>query len=217
MGRCPPPRAAATARWPRRRSKTADGDYTLAYAGLGPLTNFSTATSADGGRTLVGSPVSESFPGVDRQWITFLDDKTAILTYNGTSPRGKTVQISTDGGLTYGPSFVATSDGGRIGQIRSFLPAGKTNRVTESIVYIPYSNGNNVKMAISTAGGVSGTGGTCTILNAGRSPDAGLRLRRPRRRGQHLLRLLGEGRRPRRLRRAGARRPCSRPARATST
>ena len=82
---------------------------------------------------------------------------TAVFTYNGTAPSGKTIQISTDGGLTYGPSFVATSDSGRIGQIRSFLPAGKTNRVTESIVYIPYSNGNNVKMAISRAGGVAGT------------------------------------------------------------
>lgn len=151
--------------------KNAAGDYTLAYAGLGPLTNFSTATSADGGKTLVGSPVSESYVGVDRQWITFLDAKTAILAYNGLAPSGKTVQTSTDGGLTYGTSRVITPDGGRIGQIRSFLPAGKTDRVADSVVYIPYSNGTRVKMALSKDGGK--TYGTCTVLDAGVSPDAG--------------------------------------------
>lgn len=147
------------------------GDYQLAYAGLGPLTNFSVATSGDGGKTLAGSPVSESNPAVDRQWITFLDAKTAILTYNGMLPSGKTVQTSTDGGLTYGPSKLATPDGGRIGQIRSFLPPGKTDRLKDSYVYIPYSNGTNVKMALSRDAGATYT--TCTILNAGNSPDAG--------------------------------------------
>ncbi len=43
--------ALATA--PKPNSK---GNYQLAYAGLGPLTQFSTFTSADAGRTLVGSP-----------------------------------------------------------------------------------------------------------------------------------------------------------------
>lgn len=151
--------------------KNTGGDYQLAYAGLGPLTNFSTATSPDGGRAIAGSPVSQSFPGVDRQWVTFIDAKTSILTYNGTAPSGKTVQTSTDGGLTYGLSKLATADGGRIGQIRSFLPVGKTNRVTESYVYIPYSNGTNVKMALSKDGGA--TYSTCTVINAGNSPDAG--------------------------------------------
>jgi len=151
--------------------KNAGGDYQLAYAGLGPLTNFSTVTSGDGGRTLAGSPISESNVGVDRQWITFLDAKTAILTYNGMVPSGKTVQTSTDGGLTYGTSKLATPDGGRIGQIRSFLPPGKTDRLKESYVYIPYSNGTNVKMALSRDAGATYT--TCTILNAGNSPDAG--------------------------------------------
>jgi len=151
--------------------KNTAGDYQLAYAGLGPLTNFSTVTSADGGRTLAGSPISQSNIGVDRQWITFLDAKTAILTYNGMAPSGKTVQTSTDGGLTYGLSKLATPDGGRIGQIRSFLPAGKTDRVKDSYVYIPYSNGTKVKMALSKDGGA--TYSTCSILDAGNSPDAG--------------------------------------------
>jgi hypothetical protein len=151
--------------------KNAGGDNTLAYAGLGPLTNFSTATSSDGGRTLTGSPISESNPGVDRQWITFLDASTAILAYNGSAPSGKTVQKSTDGGLTYGKSVVATSDGGRIGQIRSFLPADKTDRLTQSIVYIPYNSGNNVKLAVSLDSGT--TWKTCTAINAGVSPAAG--------------------------------------------
>lgn len=151
--------------------KNATGDYALAYAGLGPLVNFSTATSADGGRTLVGSPISESFPAVDRQWITFLDDKTAILAYNAVPTGGKTVQKSTDGGLTYALSKTASADGGRIGQLRSFLPAGETDRLTKSVVYIPYNSGNNVKLAVSVDSGT--TWRTCTTVNAGVSPAAG--------------------------------------------
>ncbi|MFN2540062.1 MAG: hypothetical protein ABR549_18180, partial [Mycobacteriales bacterium] len=80
--------------------KNAQGNYALAYAGLGPLTNFSTATSADVGRTILVSPISESVPGVDRQWIAFLDDKTAFFTYNQQA-LNKVVQKSTDAGLTY--------------------------------------------------------------------------------------------------------------------
>ena len=67
----------------------------------GELERADYAVSANVGRTIVGSPDSESIPAVDRQWIAFTDAKTAFLTYNHQA-LNKVVQKSTDGGLTYG-------------------------------------------------------------------------------------------------------------------
>jgi hypothetical protein len=151
-------------------NKNSAGNYALAYAGLGPLTNFATASSADAGRTLQVSPISESVPGVDRQWIAFLDDKTAFFTYNQMA-LNKVVQKSTDGGLTYDtPGVQAANEGGRIGQIRAFTPPGKST-ATQGVVFFPYSNGTFVKLAVSRDSGKSYT--TCVLANAGVSPDAG--------------------------------------------
>ncbi|MDT7550194.1 MAG: hypothetical protein QOE84_2588 [Actinomycetota bacterium] len=150
--------------------KNAKGNYTLAYAGLGPLTNFSTATSDDNGHTLAGSTVSESVPGVDRQWIAFSDDKTAFLTYNSTA-LNKVVQKSTDGGLTYDtPGTQAANESGRIGQIRAFLPPGVTD-ASKAFVYFPYSAGSKVKIALSQDGGK--TFSQCVAVNAEADPTAG--------------------------------------------
>ncbi|MCA1712205.1 MAG: hypothetical protein LC789_11435 [Actinobacteria bacterium] len=150
--------------------KNAKGNYQLAYAGLGPLTNFSTATSADVGKTLVGSSISESVPGVDRQWIAFSDDKTAFLTYNQQA-LNKIVQKSTDGGLTYNtPGATAANEGGRIGQIRAFLPPGVTDPA-KAFVYLPYSAGTKVKIALSQDGG--STFSQCVAVDAGVDPTAG--------------------------------------------
>jgi len=147
--------------------KNSDGHYQLAYAGLGPLTGFSTATSADTGRTLVGSPDSESIPAVDRQWIAFTDAKTAFLTYNHQA-LNKVVQKSTDGGLTYGPDVQVANEGGRIGQIRA-IPASITGG--KPWVYFPYSSGTLVKIALSKDGG--DTWSQCVAVDAQTSPDAG--------------------------------------------
>ena len=147
--------------------KNEEGHYQLAYAGLGPLTGFSTATSADTGRTLVGSPDSESIPAVDRQWIAFTDAKTAFLTYNH-SALNKVVQKSTDGGLTYAPPVQVANEGGRIGQIRA-IPASITGG--KPWVYFPYSSGTLVKIALSKDGG--DTWSQCVAVDAQTSPDAG--------------------------------------------
>jgi hypothetical protein len=150
--------------------KNARGNYQLAYAGLGPLTNFSTATSDDNGHTLAGSSVSESVPGVDRQWIAFSDDKTAFLTYNSNA-LSKVVQKSTDGGLTYDtPGTQAANESGRIGQIRAFLPPGVTDP-SKAFVYFPYSAGTKVKIALSQDGGK--TFSQCVAVNAEADPTAG--------------------------------------------
>ena len=150
--------------------KNSKGNYAVAYAGLGPLTNFSVATSADVGHTLVGSTISESVPGVDRQWIAFSDDKTAFLTYNQQA-LNKVVQKSTDGGLTYNtPGATAANEGGRIGQIRAFLPPGVTDP-SKAFVYLPYSAGTTVKIALSQDGG--STFSECVAVSAGVDPTAG--------------------------------------------
>ena len=150
--------------------KNAKGNYGLAYAGLGPLTNFSVATSEDNGKTLVGAPISESVPGVDRQWIAFSDDKTAFLTYNQLA-LNKTVQKSVDGGLTYNtPGVTAANEAGRIGQIRAFLPPGETD-AKKAFVYLPYSSGTKVKLALSQDGGA--TFSQCVAVDAGIDPTSG--------------------------------------------
>ncbi|HEU5034904.1 MAG TPA: sialidase family protein [Mycobacteriales bacterium] len=149
------------------KQRNAQGHYQLAYGGLGPLTGFSTATSADVGRTLVGSPDSESIPAVDRQWLAFSDAKTVFLNYNHTA-LGQVVQKSTDGGLTYSPPVVAATDGSRIGQIR-VIPKSITG--TKPYVYFPYDAGTKVKIALSKDGG--DTWSQCVAVDAEAPPSAG--------------------------------------------
>lgn len=151
------------------KQRNSQGQFALAYAGLGPLTNFSTFTSPDGGRTITGSPISESVPGVDRQWITFVDDKTAFLNYNQEALK-MTVQKSVDGGLTYdSPGVVASTDSGRIGQIRSWIPPGKS--AADAWIYFPYTSGVSVKLALSQDGGKSYH--QCIVVNDGVDTSAG--------------------------------------------
>ena len=149
--------------------KNAQGNYQLAYAGLGPLDNFSTFTSPDKGRTITGSPLSESLPVVDRQWIAFTDDRTAFLNYNRVL-FGQTVQKSTDGGLTYGPGTTVADDGGRLGQIRG-IAKGIVPGAPDAVVYFPYSAGNRVKLAMSLDNGA--TWSQCLAVDANIDPTAG--------------------------------------------
>ncbi len=122
-------------------------------------------------------PISESIPTVDRQWIAFTDDKTALFTYNG--PHGKTVQKSTDGGLTYGPPVTVSTDSGRIGQIRAVLRDSDGNVVSDgsvadpgkAVAYIPYNSGNKVRLVVTRDGGDTWDG--CTVVDAGVDPTAG--------------------------------------------
>ncbi|MCU1672322.1 MAG: hypothetical protein JWN77_435 [Frankiales bacterium] len=142
------------------------GQYTWAYTGLGPLTNFSTGTADDTGKTLHGSAVSESVPGVDRQWLVFTDAKTVFLNYNQLAA-GFVVQKSTDGGYSYGPRQVVATGGGRIGPMRAIT----TGDAKTAVVYFPYNRGNKVALAVSTDGGT--TFGNCIVGDAEVSPLAG--------------------------------------------
>jgi hypothetical protein len=146
----------------------AQGKYTLAYSGLGPLTNFSTFTSKDNGRTITASPISESPPGVDRQWHVFTGPETVFFNYNHLA-NGYTVQKSTDGGLTYGVAEDTGAGGGRIGPMRAVLSPDKDPE--KAIVYFPSYNGSTITVTRSLDGGASW--GTCIVTDSELNPSAG--------------------------------------------
>ncbi len=160
----------------------AEGKRQLAFIGLGPLTGFSTFSSPDNGRTLQRSPDQDGLAQtnqtslVDRQWLTFTDDRTVFLNYNAAlisaTAQGQVIQKSTDGGLTYGPQYSASTDGGRLGQIRA-IKEGVVPGVPadNDVVYFPYSAGTKVKLAMSLDGG--DTFSQCLAVDAGIDPTAG--------------------------------------------
>ena len=148
--------------------KNSAGHYNFAYTGLGPLTNFSTAVSADTGKTFTASPVSESPPGVDRQWVVFTDANTALFNYNHLT-QGYTVQKSTNGGLTYGAPVTTGNSGGRIGPMRAILH--KSKNANKAIVYFPSYKGTRITLDISLDGG--NTWKWCEVMDAELNPSAG--------------------------------------------
>ena len=148
--------------------KNSKGQYNFAYTGLGPLTNFGTAVSSDTGHTFTASPVSESPPGVDRQWVVFTDVSTAFFNYNHLG-KGYTVQKSTDGGLTYGPPIFTNHSGGRIGPMRAILSPDKDAK--KAIVYFPSIGGNNIRLDVSLDGGTTWT--FCDVIDTELKPEAG--------------------------------------------
>ena len=87
-------------------AKNSAGNYQYAYAGLGALSGFTTATSPDNGHTLtpggfdIAGGVTTDGGGADRQWQTFTDASTVLLSYNQQQPRNVVVVKSTDGGQT---------------------------------------------------------------------------------------------------------------------
>ena len=148
--------------------KNSSGHYNFAYTGLGPLTNFSTATSSDTGKTFLASPVSESPPGVDRQWVVFTDTNTALFNYNHLA-NGYTVQKSTDGGLTYGAPVFTGNSGGRIGPMRAILH--KSKAASKAIVYFPSYKGTRITLDVSFDGG--DTWRWCEVIDSELNPSAG--------------------------------------------
>lgn len=142
------------------------GLFQYAYAGLGPLTGFTTSTSPDLGHTITtagpqGNTNTAQGGGADRQWMAFLDDHTVLLSYNQQQPRNIVVQKSTDGGLTYlpGNDTVASPNPDFPGPMRS-MPANLVNPGQSG--YIAYYGWNSsdsdfsyVNFAISDTTGLS--------------------------------------------------------------
>jgi hypothetical protein len=117
--------------------KNPDGKYQYAYAGLGPLTGFTTSTSPDIGRTLfnagpAGNTNTAQGGGADRQWLTFLNDQDVLLNYNQQAPRNVVVQKSTDGGFSYvGAGAVAAGNPDFPGPMRT-IPADQVGAGTSA-------------------------------------------------------------------------------------
>jgi hypothetical protein len=137
-------------------AKNAQGHYEYAYAGLGALTGFTTSRSPDDGHTIANTPVNgNGLPGAtsngalaDRQWMTFTDDHTVLLSYNQQEPRNVVVQTSTDGGLTYSAvSSIAAPDADFPGPMH-FIPSSHT-------VVMPWTKGESVNLAVSRDGGAT--------------------------------------------------------------
>jgi hypothetical protein len=151
------------------KEKNAQDTYTLSYIGLADA-DFTTAVSTDYGASFAATPTTCS--GVtDRQWTTFLDDKTVFLIYNDLEPRATVVQKSTDGGLTwtgYGPcgpaaKKTAAENPDFPGPIRSIPEKG--------YVYFGYNRGNNVYLALSLDKG--DTWQSCLIAETENDPSNG--------------------------------------------
>lgn len=147
-----------------------EGFHTLSYVGLSGLANFAVATSPDEGRTFVSSPLSESIPGVDRQWTTFSDADTVWLNYNQVAPRAVTVQRSDDGGLTYSEPEVVSPNPGFPGPFRSLPPELNPAGNDLPAIYYPWTQGTAVRLAVSLDDGATFT--NCTVAEAEGNPGA---------------------------------------------
>ncbi len=128
------------------------GFFQYAYTGLGPLTGFTTSTSPDGGHSLAtagpqGNGNTAKGGLADRQWMTFLDDRNVLLSYNQQQPRNIVVQKSTDGGLTYNDldpdperqGVIAANDPNFPGPMRSMPAALVTPGAEGRIAYFGWN------------------------------------------------------------------------------
>jgi hypothetical protein len=143
-------------------ARNASGNYQYAYAGLGALSGFTTSTSANNGHSLASAGadanggITSNGVAADRQWMTFIDDHTVLLSWNQQQPRNVVVQPSTDGGLTYSPiTSVAAPDAEFPGPMRYIQ--------SQNVVYMPWTKGEEVNLAVSHDGGA--TWGDCKVAS----------------------------------------------------
>ena len=128
------------------------GNYQYAYAGLGALSGFTTSTSHNNGHSLAtagadaNGGITSNGVLADRQWMTFTDDHTVLLSWNQQEPRNVVVQKSTDGGLTY--SLVTS-----IAAPNAEFPGPMRFIASQNVVYMPWTKGEQVNLAVSHDGG----------------------------------------------------------------
>jgi 5-hydroxyisourate hydrolase-like protein (transthyretin family) len=153
-------------------AKNTDGNYQYAYTGLGALSGFTTASSPDNGHTLipggfdVAGGVTDEGGGADRQWMTFTDAQTVLLSYNQQQPRNIVVLQSTDGGQTYSPTAaIAAPDPDFPGPMH-YIPTNHT-------VVMPWTKGGQVNLAISSDNGTTWTDCEVAPTDAAGSGTAG--------------------------------------------
>jgi hypothetical protein len=140
-------------------TKNGQGNYQYAYTGLGPLTGFVTSTSPNNGHSIAtggpfGNGNTDEGGGADRQWMTFLDDHTVLLSYNQQVPRNVVVQRSTDGGLTYGVDAALAARNPR-------FPGPMRYDAAHNIAFFAWDrggpDGEHVNLSISRDGGLTWT------------------------------------------------------------
>jgi len=168
-------------------SPNSRGNYQYAYTGLGPLTGFVTSTSPNNGQSLTtggpfGNGNTDEGGGADRQWMTFVDDHTVLLSYNQQVPRNVVVQRSTDGGLTYLPDAALAARNPRFpGPMRYIEPSRK---FPKGVVFFAWdrgdADGDHINLSISQDRGVTWTDcfaavspGTTTLFSTADSDSAG--------------------------------------------
>jgi hypothetical protein len=168
-------------------AKNSRGNYQYAYTGLGPLTGFVTSTSPNNGHSLTtggpfGNGNTDEGGGADRQWMTFVDDHTVLLSYNQQVPRNVVVQRSVDGGLTYLPDAAIAARTPRFpGPIRYIEPSRK---FPNGVVFFAWDrggdDGDHINLSISQDRGTTWTDcvaavapGTTTLFSTADHDSAG--------------------------------------------
>ena len=145
-------------------STNSRGNYQYAYTGLGPLTGFVTSTSPNNGHSLAtggpfGNLVTDEGGGADRQWMTFVDAQTVLLSYNQQQPRNVVVQKSTNGGFTYDVASSVAARNPRFPGPMRFIPPAIAGG--QGIVYFGWdrggADGDHVNLSISTDRGTTWT------------------------------------------------------------
>ncbi len=146
------------------------GLFNYAYSGLGGLTNFAVAASSDTGHTLNPNPSSNSVPGVDRQWNTFVDADSVLLSYNQQAPRQVVVQRSDDGGLVYQNAVPATPVNPSFPGPMQTLPASQnpTGSANGRPAYFSWNDGTKINFAVSFDEGT--TWNNCRVATAPGEP-----------------------------------------------
>ena len=159
------------------KKKNANGTYTLSYVGLAD-SDFTSARSDNDGASFAGS--ASSCSGLtDRQWTTFLDDKTAFLIYNDIAG-GTVAQKSVDGGLNW-TGYGACGDAAK----KTIAPSADfpgplkadTNGAHNAthpgtpLMYAGYNDGNNVRLALSLDAGDSWQ--DCLVAKTAKDPSNG--------------------------------------------
>jgi len=160
------------------KAKNAQGTYSVSYIGLADA-DFTTATSDNYGASFAAMPTTCS-GATDRQWTTFIDDKTSFVTYNDVGRGPTVVQKSTNGGLTYdayGPcAATAQRDISTTADFPGPMaadPDGSHNEANpgQPLVYFGFNDGNTVGIAVSLDSGDTWT--RCLVAETDADPSNG--------------------------------------------
>jgi hypothetical protein len=157
--------------WATAPTKNGSGNYQYGYAGLGALSGFATATSPNNGHSIATAGVdltggaTNQGVGADRQWLTFTDDHTVLMTYNQTEPHNTVALKSTDSGLTYDVAHAA------VAAPSTRFPGPMHYDPINKVAFFAWdrgatAGGDSINLSISKDGGTTWTDCRATIAPA---------------------------------------------------